>query len=48
MVKSRYQITIPREIQAGVHIKVGEELSMFIDWKSELIMGRLLMFSPDA
>lgn len=47
-VKSGYQITIPKKIREKVAIKVGEELDIFVDQKSELIIGKVPKSAVDA
>ena len=47
-VKPGYQITIPKEVREKVAIKVGEELDMFVDQKSELIIGKVPKSVVDA
>ncbi len=47
-VKPGYRITIPKEVREKVAIKVGEKLDIFVDRKSELIIGKVPKSVVDA
>jgi len=47
-VNPGYRITIPKEVREKIAIKVGEELDIFVDRKSDLIIGKVPKSVVDA